>query len=194
MAFVDFIIPTMGRSTLSRTLESLNKQTDMDWRAVVVYDNRYPPSVNSSDPRVFECVADVGGHAGLVRNYGLDYAESEWLAFVDDDDWLSENYVDYLKKYQRDNASVTAFIFTYYDKINKNTVPHPRLKAIAECKVGISFAVKTAFVRENNIRFTPFAVEDFRFLKSVQDLGGQIMITGELLYYVGGRGEWTRKD
>jgi glycosyltransferase involved in cell wall biosynthesis len=190
---VTFIIPTLGRSTLERALESLKLQGVPDWKALVVYDANFDVNYESSDERITILKADVGGHAGLVRNYGIEKVQTDWMAFLDDDDWVEKTYVQKLRNYTaRDPYDIV--IFTYKDATNGNTVPHRRLKRIEACKVGISFAARTEFVQSNNIRFTPYAVEDFRFLDECDKAGARYIITHDLQYHVGGIGGWRRKD
>ena len=194
MSFVTFVIPTMGRKTLQRTIDSLNEQSDSDWHGLVVYDKRFEAYGIMSDGHISVALADVEGHAGLIRNYGISLVESSWTAFVDDDDWLAPSYVQRLKGYATSRPHLDLIVFTYYDEVNKNTVPNKNQKKIEECKVGISFAVKTQFINEHNIRFTPYALEDFRFLDDCVKAGAKYWISHDLQYYVGGRGGWIRKD
>ena len=39
---VTFIIPTIGRDTLTRTIESLEKQTNENWKAIIIFDGCSP--------------------------------------------------------------------------------------------------------------------------------------------------------
>lgn len=191
---VTFIIPTMGRSTLGRAVDSLKSQVSPNWNAIVAFDNRYDVNYTPDDDRVKVMKADNGGHAGLIRNFALDYVDTDWLAFLDDDDWVEDTYVRHLEMFSQNNPKVNLIIFTYKDVKNGNIIPPKRTRDFEACKVGISFAVSTSFVRDNNIRFTPYAVEDFRFLDECRKAGAKYLIPNEIQYYVGGRGEWLRKD
>lgn len=196
MSLVTFIIPTLGRKTLSRTLESLTKQTDQGWRAIVSFDSNAEGLIEFEEygGQLKAINSHETGHAGLVRNSAIDLVETEWTAFVDDDDWLATTYVEKLRQYAEKSPHIELFVFTYHDAENNNTVPHKKLRTIEECKVGISFAVKTEFINKNNIRFTPYAIEDFRFLDQCVKHGVKYSITHDLQYHVGGRGGWLRKD
>jgi glycosyltransferase involved in cell wall biosynthesis len=194
MAFVTFVIPTMGRGTLARSLNSLVEQSDGDFKAIVSFDGRYEPDARVDDGRISYIKGTALGHAGLVRNSGIDLVDTEWTAFLDDDDWVEPSYVQRLRGYSLSHPHLDLIVFTYKDATNGNTVPNKKQNKIEECKVGISFAVKTAFINEHKIRFTPFAIEDFRFLDDCVKAGVKYWISHDLQYNVGGIGGWLRKD
>ena len=58
---------------------------------------------------------DVPGVSN-ARNVALDNARGEYIAFIDDDDFISENYLETLYKYSKPNRVV---IGTFLD-INEN--------------------------------------------------------------------------
>lgn len=184
-----FIIPTLGRGTLKRAVDSTKQEGA---NALVVFDTYY--EVNyfpHNEPLTTVIKADVGGHAGLVRNYAMPLVTTEWLAFLDDDDWIEPTYMRRLSHYANDKDIV---IFSYKDVTNGNIQPPKGTKEFKECQVGISFAIRTSFVKDNGLEFTPYAVEDFRFLDSARNAGARYVVTNEILYLVGGRGGWVRKD
>ena len=86
---ITFIIPTIGRSTLQNTLDCLINQSNPNWKAIVIFDG-ISSTIQNTDPRI--CIIEspkLGegtNSAGLVRNYGITFADTEWVAFVDDDD------------------------------------------------------------------------------------------------------------
>lgn len=184
----------MGRETLIRAIDSVLNQSVNDCDAIVVFDDRYKEYAIPEAEKIKVVLSDNYGHAGILRNDGINLVQSEWTAFLDDDDWLEPSYVQKLRGYAVSHPQIDLFIFTYYDEINGNTVPDKRQTKIEECKVGISFAVKTDFINKHNIRFTPFAIEDFRFLDECVKAGAKYHITHDLQYRVGGRGGWLRKD
>lgn len=194
MNSVTFIIPTMGRSSLAKAVNSLEKQVLNNWKAIVVFDNRYEVNFTPTSDKVMVMQADKGGHAGTIRNYAMDYVATDWMAFLDDDDWVAPSYTQKLRGYLIARPELDLVIFTYKDVTNGNTIPHKNQKKIESCKVGISFAVKTEFVRLNKIKFTEFAVEDFRFLDECSRFGAKYFIPHDLQYYVGGRGKWLREE
>ena len=193
MSLVHFIIPSLGRSSLKRTLISLKQQTIPDWTAQVIYDGVLPTSVYfEEEKRIRHLFIDKqDGGAGAVRNIGLDKLYGKWTAFVDDDDYLSNKYIERIKYWGEKGYNLIQF--TYRDVENGNTQPPDNLNHLVECNFGISFAVDTAFIQEHNIRFTKGGVEDYRFLKDCLDKGANYVITHEKIYFVGHRSAWGER-
>jgi glycosyltransferase involved in cell wall biosynthesis len=97
---ITFIIPTIGRNTLENSINSLKNQTIKDWNAIIIFDgiisNIDINYINDNRIKILEC--DKKGininSAGEVRNYGINYVKSKWIAFLDDDDIIEDDYVE----------------------------------------------------------------------------------------------------
>lgn len=197
-SYVSFITPTLGRQSLKRMIQSLLNLKDWNWRSYIIFDGIDPINITGLNPDIdylkdnnfIVSKVDKLGHAGLVRNTVLNKIDTEWIAFVDDDDSLKESYINSLRYYQSNNSDKDIIIFSYYDDINRNLQPPKHINYIKECNIGISFAIKTKFVQENKIAFTPFGVEDFRFLNDAVNKGAEYIITHDVQYNVHGRGVW----
>jgi len=184
-AIVTFIIPTIGRETLSKTIESLINQTNPNWKAIIVFDG-IPSNIENSDERIhiIECqkLGIVNNGAGLVRNYGITFADTEWIAFVDDDDSLSLKYVDTLISESSTFALEEIIIFRMVDK-DKTILPELSSEAFFLCKVGISFSVKKKLFDEGCV-FIPGLTEDFYYLNEAMNRHYKIMISPYIRYFV----------
>ena len=102
---ITFIIPTIGRITLQRTINSLLAMNDPDWKAIVIFDG-IDPTINNTDSRIKLIKINktgVSNNAGSIRNIGINLAETQWVGFVDDDDTLRSNYVTNLKNHIKNN-------------------------------------------------------------------------------------------
>lgn len=195
--YVTFVIPTKGRDTLKKTIQSLLDQSDWNWRGYILFDGIEPIKINGLSPDIDYLTdnhfivksCEYKGHAGLVRNEALPLVDTKWTAFLDDDDFLSPTYINALKRY--DTSFFDIVIFTYRDIENGNTQPPPYLDKIVRCNVGISFAIKTKFMQENNILFPLGGIEDYAFLESSVEKGGRYIITHSIQYYVGHRSAWA---
>lgn len=199
--FVSFIIPSLGRTTLKKSIQSLLEQINTDWNAIILFDGIDPPQIDGltpninylNDKRFNVIVTEKIGHAGLVRNIGIDLVTSKFIAFLDDDDWVLNTYVERLQSYSNSRPELDIVIFTYKDVTNGNIIPPKKTKDFESCKVGISFAVKTEFIKNYSIKFTPNAIEDFRFLNECRNNGARYLITNDIQYMVGGRGGWLMR-
>lgn len=87
---VSVVIPTMGRKTVLKAVESALSQTYTPLEILVVVDN--PDAVGNigrwlahSGVHIIETAGRTGGSA--ARNLGADHAAGKWVAFLDDDDW-----------------------------------------------------------------------------------------------------------
>jgi len=91
---VSVVIPTFGRAELlRRALRSVLAQTETDIEVIVVVDGDDPPTIavlqGEPDPRLKYIVQPVKGGAAHARDMGVDASQSDWVAFLDDDDeWL----------------------------------------------------------------------------------------------------------
>jgi glycosyltransferase involved in cell wall biosynthesis len=190
MSFVTFIIPTIGRDTLYRTLESLLAQTVTDWRAIVVVDQSGNFKLPLDDPRifVFGLIEKLGhGHcSGQVRNCGMALGGSTWCGFVDDDDRLDTHYVEWLGQ-ECDGNDLHIFKMRYSPPREDAIVTLPRTTDVAglrAAEVGISFAVRTEFQQERDVWFTSEEFEDWLFIKRCLDAGARCKISEHVAYYV----------
>jgi len=85
------IIPTVGRSTLSRAVESVLQQNipDENFEILVINDSGNP--LPESDWQKSERVQIINTHRrerSVARNTGAASAKGKYLHFLDDDDWI----------------------------------------------------------------------------------------------------------
>jgi hypothetical protein len=204
-AIISFIIPsTLSRATLNRTIESLQNQTRSNWEAIVGVDlaisNLTEKQVASGslifiqDRRVrYVPISTVGTNrgeksngAGEVRNQMIrNYATAKWVAFVDDDDTLSPDYIKHWETGRQHDQSADVIIFRM--EIDRKGIVPPLVHGSIASKnnVGISFAVrKELFVRkQNGIAFVPHRAEDYNFLKLAQTCNATILISTDCVTY-----------
>ena len=91
--FVSTVIPTIGRHTLERSVESVLSQglSVNEHEVIVVNDSGEPllPADWQRDPRV-SILNTQRRERGFARNAGAATASGTYLHFLDDDDWLAE--------------------------------------------------------------------------------------------------------
>jgi len=180
---ITFIIPSLARSTLSRTIDSLLNQTNKSWKCIVIYDGVDGPKFKDHRVQTFR-IPKTGndtkqmGESGLVRNFGILNCETEWIGFLDDDDTIHPDYVETLfKKYLK-------YDFVVWRMLNINGVVIPRLEKneLVINNVGISFCYKNKFkdlLFDKNING-----EDFYFVEKLLNKTKNYIITDEVFYFI----------
>jgi glycosyltransferase involved in cell wall biosynthesis len=97
--FCSVVIPTIGRSTLIRAINSVLNQTllDDDFEVIVVNDSgqelQYEEWQDSPKVRV---INTQKRERSFARNAGAAVAVGDYLNFLDDDDWLLPGAIDHL--------------------------------------------------------------------------------------------------
>lgn len=88
------IMPTFRRPhTIGRSINSIKAQTYENWELVVV-DNDGSAKYDFNDLRIRHAVFSRKRGAHHARNHGLGLASKELVAFLDDDDILTEDYLE----------------------------------------------------------------------------------------------------
>ena len=178
---ITFIIPSIGRNTLGRTLNSLMQQTVGSWKAIVVFDGvdiNLPIKDNRISYYKIPKVG-IGNNAGEVRNFGMDkVTSSDWIGFVDDDDVVSSKYVERLQQEISISPDAKCIIFRMLD--TGIILPRPSDSNFSICKVGISFAVRA----DLGARFAPSKTEDFDLLNAIRNNKEKIVISPYVSYFV----------
>jgi len=183
---ITFIIPSIGRDTLRRTLDSLLAQTIPNWNAIVVFDG-IEPTIESPDPRIQLMKTPKKGNAGFVRNEGIKVATTEWIGFVDDDDTLTPNYVECFN-WEKQNADAILFRMKTPDG---KILPVPGDTEFKFMEVGISFCYKRTIAINRKIMFdnvegvVPGVCEDWGLLERLRGAMFHIHISTDVTYTVG---------
>jgi glycosyltransferase involved in cell wall biosynthesis len=192
-----FVIPTIGRDSLRASVASLLAQTDSRWRAVIVFDGiraTLDQEGVMEDSRIHIVEIPKSGQqansAGNVRNVGISYAGSEWVAFLDDDDVLSPKYVATFYSEVANFPEIDLIIFRMY--LEKPSWMHPTdfilppldADGFYKQKVGISFALRRDIITEMGYWFQPSEEEDYNFLNEIRNGGFKMMISPFIRYYV----------
>jgi hypothetical protein len=193
--FASFIVPTLVRDSLRRTIGSLSDQTVDDWQAIMVIDwqarkKHMPWLVSPKGVHVYLPSAGLSGSAGLLRNHGIKNAQGEWLCFVDDDDYLSPHYLEHLQQHARDYPRVDVIVFRMKDP-KLGILPDPVLPEIDFSKVGTSFAIKREwmtgedppfqFIRED---VAAKVHEDWQLLSELKEAQLKFYISPHVDYFV----------
>ena len=179
-ALLTFIIPSIGRPTLSRTIESLLNQHETNWRAIVMFDG-VDPTIESPDARITIMRMEKVGllnHAGRVRNEAIRHATTDWIGFVDDDDTLTPDYMTHVNEHVKADPDVIIFRM----KLENRIVPSPEKKQFHVNDVGISFCMKRSLCTD--FPFHPSGTEDFDLLDRLRSAHKNIIMSTHLTYRV----------
>jgi glycosyltransferase involved in cell wall biosynthesis len=191
-----FILPTMGRDTLYESIQSLLHQTHKNWKCILVIDGQGMPSTvrDLIDDRFTLLNSDHYGSysnvekrncAGEVRNEALRYLHKQkqnrlWVAFLDDDDILSDDYVECFHDELRRCPSVEAILFRMQFK-NGMVLPSYSTRQLRKKQFGISFCFQ---MKEDELYFINDPFEDYIFLKCLEYKKYKIVISPYITYYV----------
>ena len=185
LEYITFIIPSIGRNSLLNTIDSLKNQNNNNWKAIIIFDgcksilneNYINNQISFHEIEKTNCVIN---QASDVRNYALQFVESNWIAFLDDDDTISNDYVDYFLN-QKNIFNFDLFI---YRMINQDLKIFPSLlsRDLIPCDVGISFIAKKDIF--NKIKFENSHCEDYDFLNLVKKNNYLILISNTIKYFV----------
>jgi glycosyltransferase involved in cell wall biosynthesis len=142
---VSVIVPTYNRyELLNHCIKSILANTYKNVEVIIINDCSTDQRYYSGDLEKYEkttvihlpinmCLKhNVTSAQGLTRNYGLEKARGEWIAFLDDDDFYLENKIEYqLSCMKCDNflfSSSEMFLINHnsisLDKLDFNITDH----------------------------------------------------------------------
>jgi glycosyltransferase involved in cell wall biosynthesis len=192
-AFVTFVIPSLAGKSLPNAIQSIREQTDTRWKIIVGFDHRDPTIKPDEKISVFThkgyskkgddciyCIEGMKSGAGAVRNACVARATTEWVAFLDDDDIVTKDYVEKLAIESKD-ADAVSFRMMYW---HWGWVPAPTatVNNFTHGSIGISFATKRSIF--DKCQFTRGRGEDFRLLRDIREAGFKLKISPYLTYLI----------
>lgn len=179
---VTIIIPTIGRPTLQRAIDSVLMQTNEGWQCYVEGDGVNPRDVigDPSYGKVLSWKQPHFRHESDMRNIGVTQADTEWVGFLDDDDTLSPNYVKWLKEEAADN-DVVIFRQTFLKAGDQEATVFPSRPEIVWGNVGISYAIKREWALKHPFKRSRH--EDLLQLVAVEAAGAKIHFSNHIAYY-----------
>lgn len=186
---ITFVIPTIGRLTLIKTIRSLVNQTSNKWKCIIVCDgvelhNEIKNIISQNDKITTIKINKTGvsNNAGYVRNEGIKLVNTSWVGFVDDDDEISPLYVETFTNSVKHYNDLKCVIFRmmYHDG---GIFPDKESSNFIQDRVGISFCYSMKLAREGII-FQPSSVEDFKLLDMIRKGGHKILLSNNICYFI----------
>lgn len=164
MSKICVIIPVYNsRKYLYRCLDSIFRQTYRDFEVICIndcstdaslsilreYEKKYPGKMI-----VIDNEQNIG--QGLSRKKAIDICESTYIAFVDSDDYIAEDYLEtYVKEMESQDCdvAVAGFIKETDGKYRKKDPP-AGVWAVLTYPISCAKMFRTAFLKENRIHFS----------------------------------------
>jgi glycosyltransferase involved in cell wall biosynthesis len=177
---------------LYQCLESLNQQNRDDYQVILVDDGSPDRCGAICDEfakknDVFYVIHQENQGVSIARNTALEYATTEWVTFVDADDWVDNNYVDKIYKILDGEARGADIVMFDYIREFKDSRPLESLgfkqgfldrKGLEICKLSTFYKLKIdnkfnsyetitlwnkiyrlSFIKGNNISFVKEALK-----------------------------------
>lgn len=185
---------------MDKYFESLLYQTMKDFEVIIVDDYSTDGSweklcefVKNSPLHINLLRAEINRGPGNARNLGIAAAKGEWITFVDNDDWVS---IDFLEKIDVviEKENVNCVIFDYNTWLNGNIgiarsmyINAPGRKSVSECIISVrNHTVGKVYKRElcKDVRFPQLRrCEDVAFVCQAIVACGSAYYYNEPLYF-----------
>ena len=193
---ITFILPTIGREHLLKSVASVYWQTVSNWNLIIIFDG-IGSTINNprlekdkrinimkTGPKLGE-IKPNHNNAGEVRNRAFPNVsfKSEWVGFIDDDDLLEPNYIESLLWEIEQDSSLELVVFRMRHSRNSNLIVPPlNCNEIIKNKVGISFCFKQNLLDKYNLKFHNNEHEDYLFLIKIIEMGIHYKISEKITY------------
>ena len=133
--FLSIIIPIykIKEAYLRECFDSILSQTVSNFQVIAVDDGSPDNSGIICDEyaerdRRFIVIHQENAGVSVARNKGIEKADTEWITFVDPDDWVEKNHVATLFEAQKNNANVDIFMFDYIQEFADKIVVKQLMK------------------------------------------------------------------
>jgi glycosyltransferase involved in cell wall biosynthesis len=172
--FFSVIITTFNRYELvQRAIESLLRQSEKQWEAIIVDDGsndktfEYSVSLCRTDSR-FSFVYQSNRGSAFARETGLKLANGRYVTFLDSDDEYEVDHLLFRKRILVENPFID-FLYGGFRVIGSNLVPDlhnpKKLIPLEQCVVGGTFFIRrTSLARLGGIPKLEYA-EDARLFE-----------------------------
>lgn len=161
-----FVIPSINRPELQRAIDSVNK-TGASY-LVEIDKNK------------------IG--ASAIRNGLIKLADTEWVSFLDDDDTVTDDYVERLEEELEKNPYADVVVFREYfigELMDGDGAKYPdhfiwQAPVVHQGQIGISFSVKRDVALKHPFLEEPN--EDFHFIERLHKEGYNIHFSPYIVY------------
>ena len=179
MVKFSIIIPVFNsENTIKECLDSVLKQNFKDFEIICINDGSHDYSLSiledyAKDYDFINLYTQKHKGPGAARNYGMEFAEGEYIHFLDSDDKLSANVLWSVNKFFNKNedvnvVSIPIYFFNNYNhalnnKFNRNEDSKNRIFYLNENSVFLQSSVNSCFFRRESIgdlKFDTLAVFD----------------------------------
>ena len=115
---ISVVIPTFNRGPmLKKAVDSVLNQTVKPNKIVIVDNGTEPIGISFNDPIVTVVKTAPRLGSGKPRNIGAEHCDTQYIAFLDDDDWWEPEYIEHtMNKFLRSDADVVVGKINHYDK------------------------------------------------------------------------------
>ena len=123
------IIPTIGRQTLTRAVESVLTQSlpASEFEVIVVNDAGLPlPEADWHRSEQVRIINTKRRERSVARNTGASISKGKYLHFLDDDDWLASNAFLHLRKLSQ--SSEAKWLYGMTQLVDRKNNPLIQLK------------------------------------------------------------------
>lgn len=133
---VSIIVPVYNVEPYLRCcLDSILAQTFTDWECILVDDGSTDGSGKICDEYAennfrFSVIHKVNGGVSAARNEGIGTAKGDWIAFVDADDYLADDYL-----HEMSNSYADFAICGFYSSSGLDFCPKARLLSDKELSI-----------------------------------------------------------
>lgn len=205
---ISIIVPAYNAEKyLERCLDSLVKQdlSADEYEIIVINDgstDRTEDILHEYSNRYshIHCTTVKNSGVSEARNYGCREAKGKYFLFVDADDWIQSNILQYIyDSLEKDELDILVMDFQYWGEKGKLPKDFNKIsdREILSFKVlsGVDFmqrflpqvvwcnAYRTSFWRENNLEFLPIRHEDEEIIPRIFFYAKRIKFSSIVFYH-----------
>lgn len=211
MALISVIVPVyQAEKLIRRCVESVLRQTFEDWELILVDDGskdssgRLCDAYATEDKRIRVLHQENAG-VSAARNVGIEASSSEYIAFLDSDDYIEPNMLELLVDAMCSSGADTAgcgnlYLYPdgrlvpeallssglYIGEDIKKAIVRPLLRDRLEGDILngyiVRFLYKSSIIKEHSIKFSGAYLEDEVFLIEYFSIAGKLAVVDEPLY------------
>lgn len=188
---------------LKKCVQSIIDQTYQNLEIILVDDcskdatGKICDELAGKDSRIVSIHHKENQRLSGARNTGLENATGEYIVFVDGDDWLAADFVEYLYNLIVETKSDMAISCTNFTTRDKKQTEHDYIEIWSPEEATANFLYsripigawdklyKRDFIEKNKLRFKPelFTAEGFRFISDCSQRANQIAVGHRRIYY-----------